>query len=232
MYNINAFPAEHLLEYHEWVGTDKNKAIALCTLNVDLSEAFYPALNMFEVTLRNSINRSFVEHYGIDWIFQDIIKYQTINTRKSIAPKKSKFNTHLTSEQSRNTEVVPEMNLFYWTNILDPINSHLWEERGVKPIFRTSMDINNLVIFEKVNELRRLRNRIAHLKSIIQRNLLTEYDHCREIIGLLSQDALIWCDSKSRFLNIHPNDIIIENDFLSPKIDLTPWMQYREIYKE
>ena len=37
MYNENAFPVGHLLEYHKWVGPDKNKAIALCTLNAVVS---------------------------------------------------------------------------------------------------------------------------------------------------------------------------------------------------
>ena len=232
MYNINAFPTDHLLEYYKWVGTNKNKAIALCTLNVDVSESLYPALYIFEVTLRNSINSSFVDYYGLDWHFQGLVKYKLESVRKKVAPKKSKFKKHYTSESALNCEIVATMNLFYWTNILDPINSHLWSEKGVKPIFSSNIGIDKSEIFIKANELRKLRNRIAHLKSIIQRNLRSNYEDCREILALLSKDALTWCDSKSRFLDVHPNDVIIKNDLLSPNLDLTPWMQFNKINEE
>ena len=226
MYNQNAFPANHLLEYQKWVGTNRNKAIALCTLNVDVSEALYPTLNMFEITLRDSINRSFIDYYGINWHFQDLVKYHTKSHRKSVISTIIACKKNFVSEEVLNNNIVAEMNLYYWSNILDPINSHMWKKKGIKPIFHTRSRMNQFAIFREVNKLRKLRNRIAHLKSIIQRNLRSDYDNCRELIDWLSHDALTWCDSKSRFLNIHPNSKIIVNDFISPDLDLTPWMQF------
>ena len=37
MYIENAFPLERLLIYQKWVGNDKNKAVALCTLDIAVS---------------------------------------------------------------------------------------------------------------------------------------------------------------------------------------------------
>ena len=223
----NAFPPNHLREYYKWVDADKNKATALCTLNVVVSGSLYPALNMFEVTLRESINKSFVDYFGIDWSFQGIVRYHTKNLQRYTDPKASAYNHLKLSKTTVNSMVISDSNLFYWTNIIDPINSQLWEHEGVKSIFRPDTEINQVEIFNKINELRKLRNRIAHLKSIIQRNLLKYYNYCREILGLLSQDSLSWCDSNCNFWKIHPDDTIIKKGKLSPNFDITPWLQYQ-----
>ena len=219
----NAFPVEHLKEYQNWVDPDKDKAVALCTLNVALSESLYPALNIFEVTLRDLVNQSLVEYYGIDWTFQGLVEYHFENQRRKIDPKESNYKKYNLSAKAINKLLVSNMSLYYWTNILDPINFQIWE-KDVKPIYNSEILVDKMEFFEKANTLRKLRNRIAHVKSIIQRNLRTEYDDCREILALLSKEALTWCDSRCRFWDVHPDGIIIKNDSLSPNVDLTPWM--------
>ena len=222
----NVFPDPLLIEYHKWVGPDKYKAVGLCTLNLVISESLYFALSMFEVTLRDSINQSLVEHYGIDWTFQGKVKYHSESIRMNVDPQRSTYKKYNLSENALNNKVVSDMNLHYWTNIIDPINSELWKEIGNKSVF------NKREIYRKADRLRKLRNRIAHLQSIVQSNLRRRYDDCREIIGLLSQDRLAWCDSNCRFLKVHPGGTIIENNLLSPNLDLTPWMQFKERIKE
>lgn len=232
MYLENAFPEKHLSEYHNWVGPDKNKAIALCSLNALVSASLVPALNIFEVTLRDAIDSSFSEHYGTDWIHQDLIKYRLQNQKINVNPKNFKLKKGEKFEVTLYSQVIAEMSLFYWTNILHPINNHLWEAKGVRPIFNFNEEVTKAEVFRMVNGVRFIRNRIAHHKSIVQQDLVTKYKNCLRIIGLLSADALLWCTANCNFGDVHPEGNVIKNDYLSPDLDLSPWMQFTTNAKE
>ena len=221
----NTFSPEQLRDYHNWVGPNLDKATALCTLNIAVSESLYPAISIFELTLRDSINSSLINHFGIDWYRQDLVKFHSKNLRQVVFAEISKLKYNKISEHTLNRQFVTKMNLSYWTNFFDPINLQLWELNGIKSVFLKVEDVNYSVFFKKINQVKLLRNQISHQKTIIQNNLILRYRNCREVIGLMSNDALSWCDYFSRFWEVHPYDLIIENGTLSPKVDLTPWIQ-------
>jgi len=54
--------AKRLSTYYNLFPTDKEKAIAYYRLNTQISESLYSLLSNLEITLRNSINNSFVIH--------------------------------------------------------------------------------------------------------------------------------------------------------------------------
>ena len=225
MYFKNSFPPNHLVEYHKWVNNDSTNANALCTLNVALSKALYPALNMLEITLRDTINNNFIKRFDIDWNFKGLVKYHSENLRKTHEPKISSNIKGKFSKESINRKVVINSNLYYWANIIDPINSKLWSKQAITQVFKSTPDLYLVNISVKVHELRKLRNRIAHYRSIVQRNLLENYDNCREILGLISQESLRWCDANCDFWEIHPRLDIIESGKISPNFNLISWLQ-------
>ena len=225
MISNNAFSSEHLDEYYNWVGPSQDKASALCSLNIAVSESLYPALNIFEVTLRDSINSSFTEHFGIDWFYQDLVKFHSKNFQREVIAQISKLPKNKFPAQNLNRQFVTKMGLSFWTIFFDPINLQLWDIKGLEPIFPKIKNVNYQDFFKKINQIKQLRNQVFHHKTIIQNNLILRYRNCREVIGLMSSDALSWCDYFSRFWDVHPIDLIIENGSLSPKVDLTPWIQ-------
>ena len=234
MYIENVFPSKKLENYQKLVGGNKNKAIALCTLDIVISESLYPALHVFEVTLSDKINQRLVEHSGKNWCFANQIKFESrdAQTEKSIKLKLRKLKNKFQSEDIANSVFISNQNFFYWTNILNPINKHLWEDKngigGIKRIFKSSGVINQIMVFQKINKLRRIRNNIAHNKSIINYNLIAQYQNCRKFLGMMSSDALDWCDKNCRFFDVHPDYRIVHNELLSPNLDLDQWMQIRE----
>ena len=233
MYIENVFPSEKLENYQKLVGGNKNKAIALCTLDIVISESLYPALHVFEVTLSDKINQRLAEHSGKNWCFATQIKYESINaqTEKNLNFKLRKLKNEFQSEDIANGEFISDQNFFYWTNILNPINKHLWVDKngvgGIKRIFKSSGDIDQIMVFQKIIKLREIRNQIAHNKSIIHNNLIAHFQNCRKFLGMMSSDALDWCDKNCRFLEVHPNHPIMHKKVLSPYLDLDQWMQIR-----
>ena len=63
----HALSVDRFGRYLGWSGGNRDKAIALYTLNTRLSEALYPALQTLEVTLRNRIHDVMSEEFGDRW---------------------------------------------------------------------------------------------------------------------------------------------------------------------
>lgn len=64
--------------------------------NIRISQAFYPLLDFFEISLRNRINNFFVEDYGEDWLLKnDFFDRETQNAveeaRKRLEKKGKKL---------------------------------------------------------------------------------------------------------------------------------------------
>ena len=61
------FSEQRLATYLRATNQDKQQALELYKLNLRLSEALYPLLCVFEITLRNRISSVLVKHYGHNW---------------------------------------------------------------------------------------------------------------------------------------------------------------------
>ena len=214
MYIENAYSAERLSIYQNWVRGDKNKAIALCNLNMVIAESFYPVLHIFEDTLKDKINRSLIKHIGKNWCFHNRVKFASKFDLENVNSKLANPRNKNNSENSANNLFITNANFFYWTNILNPINQPLWE-KGLKQIFKSENTTSQIDIFDKINLLRKLRNQISHHRPIIQYDLATRYKNSRKILGMLSRDALECCDLNSRFWDVHPRIQIIQRNFVT-----------------
>ena len=67
-YYDKIFSTERMRKYFEKYPNEESKAIEHYHLNIELSESFYPLLSIFEVALRNSLNRELITFFGTsDW---------------------------------------------------------------------------------------------------------------------------------------------------------------------
>lgn len=67
-YYDKIFSTERMRNYFEKYPNEESKAIEHYHLNIELSESFYPLLSIFEVALRNSLNRELITFFGTsDW---------------------------------------------------------------------------------------------------------------------------------------------------------------------
>ena len=67
-YYDKIFSTERMRKYFKKYPNKESKAIEHYHLNIELSESFYPLLSIFEVALRNSLNRELITFFGTsDW---------------------------------------------------------------------------------------------------------------------------------------------------------------------
>ena len=209
----NAFSPERLARYKVWAAGDAALALELYALNVAVSEAFYTSLHVFEITLRNAIHNAITAHYGSDWFTHAAIPLNPIQQVK-VEQARNRFSGHVSDGR-----IVAELTFGFWTGMFGKDKYMLWG-KCFQPMFDAGYPVKRKQIAVRLNRIRKLRNRIAHHEPIIQQDLQGIYTETRELIGWLSTDALIWCDTYCRFNAICPKQQIIIGNLKNPALSL------------
>ncbi len=145
--------------------------------NVRLSEALYPILAIFEVTLRNQIHNALAERYGMEeWFDQKGVLHER-EAREVGQSKEAIQRDEMPVDVGR---VVSRLNLGFWCALLqDSYEDRFWEPDGgalLKAVFpyapEGSRSRNDL--WKICNSARVLRNRVAHYRPVYNQPDLAE----------------------------------------------------------
>lgn len=154
-------------------GNSKSKAQKLYRINLRASQAFYPILNLFEIVLRNIINYQVSSHFANpNWIITEKTGFMNDASlqRSHYYLKNSVQKAERTIRRMGGTvtagKVIAEQSLGFWTSLFD---SHHYRLIGgvvihcfpIKPA-----SVNRNIINQKLNDIRKFRNRIYHNEPI------------------------------------------------------------------
>ncbi|TBD33823.1 hypothetical protein [Rhizobium ruizarguesonis] len=92
--------------------------------------------------------------------------------------------------------IVAELNWGFWTGILAKRYEPLWRSHFRKA-FNATGPLTRDQIFQPLDDLRRLRNRIAHHEPIINRNIAADYASILNLISYISPTTAQWIDDQS-----------------------------------
>ncbi len=130
--------------------------------NIKVSEAFYPLLDFFEISLRNRINDVFVEDYGDDWLLDnDFFDDETQNAVQEVVDRLIKKR-----KSAINYRLVAELNFGFWSNMFNKKYHVIWqqEKRMGRVFVKSKYDIKT--VNKELEILRKFRNRIFHFETI------------------------------------------------------------------
>jgi len=183
------------------------KAISLYECNISLAESCYPSLSVFEVTLRNAINRELVTMAGRDdWYvtFANIPGLKNLNRYITQASKQI-AGRHETITPSK---IVAELTLGFWVSLFNSEYERiLWKHlRRAFPYMPKPIK-QRKNISAPLNNFRRFRNRVFHNESICW-NLNAARDiHANIIliIGWMNKDIPAWLSNLDRFDSVCNN---------------------------
>ena len=127
-------------------------------------------ISCFEVALRNRIDHTYRESHGNDWIRTSIggvfAGDKCRNTRKKI---EDKINT--LGEKCSHDKLVAEMEFGFWRYLFAP--TQFWTAGSIllnifpcRPRSSNSIKYNHSYVFEELQKINNLRNRIAHHEAI------------------------------------------------------------------
>jgi len=178
------------------------KAIQLYEYNIRLCESLYSILHTFEITFRNKLDQVLIAKYGEMWysnpcllLFDNREKEQI----DSIKIKKIIKDYKLLSYK----EIIPNLSLGFWTSLL---TKDFYEQsifaKCISDVFPYSLhsERNTFNVRDKLEKIRRLRNRVFHYEPIWKPSYNT-YERYQTIYLLMK-----WmCPETSNWMNCHDN---------------------------
>lgn len=196
------------LSTYEKQASDLEGALKLYLWNANLSGAFFPCLHICEVTIRNAVSEVLFRLHGNQWPW-DIGFINTLpNPRHGYNPRNNLKQAR--DKLSDVNKVIPELNFVFWQTMF----TRRHDEQLWLPHFRTmfpNADSNTEIaalrgeIFNDLEKIRKLRNRIAHHEPIFKRNLEADYQAIIKIIGYRSQDTAQWLASNQEVVSLLSN---------------------------
>ncbi|MCL1885820.1 MAG: Abi family protein [Dehalococcoidia bacterium] len=173
---------------------NKRDALRLYRYNIKLCQRFFGLLSIFEVVFRNSINAHFKNHLGDpNWIVTQstngfLVRYQE--------PILSEYKKLMASGNYTNDRLLSTLSFGVWTFI--------FSRKCYKNSGKTSLQIftakpfgtNQSTIYNDLDEIRSLRNRIAHHESLcFNRNGDIDLTYAQNILHLI-QSYLVYLGYK------------------------------------
>src|SRR5690606_6041710 len=145
---------------------DEEKAILHYKTNIELSEAFYAVLSMYEVAFRNSLNRELTEYFGtVDWY----LKIASITGLKNLNGSIQTAQKHIANRNETITanKVIAELTMGFWVRLFNAeYELILWKPlRKAFPYLEKSQRQRNNVS-APINKIRDFRNRVFHHEPI------------------------------------------------------------------
>ena len=190
-----AVSAERFSTYLKHAGGDKRRAWHLYTHNAALGSAFHGPLQALEVTLRNAVHDAITREYGAQWLENLQLEQPQ---RNAVYDAKDKLNWAQGPQDPG--RIVAALSFGFWVALF----AKRYEEDLWRPVLHRCFNPrqNRRHLYDRLNRLRRLRNRIVHHEPVLHRDLRADHDSILWVLGLLSHETKLWVERHSRVLEV------------------------------
>lgn len=183
----NSISAARMSTYENAViGTDTS-ALELYSWNAEVSGALLSSLHICEVVTRNAVSDALESLYGNRWPWSPSFERSLPNPRTGYNPQIDLRNARRNSRTPG--KVIPELKFVFWQKMFTSrYDSRLWIPLLYRafPNTNPSKTVANVrsEIYGSLEQIRNLRNRIAHHEPIFNRNLEDDFEKIITLIGL------------------------------------------------
>ena len=143
--------------------------------------------------------------YGAQWPWERAFE-------TSLPSPPNGFNPRIELRKSRTSapttgKVIPELKFVFWQKMFTGrFDARIWEPhlRSVLPYLDPSKNVQQLrrVIYDDLEQLRGLRNRIAHHEPIFRRTLSNDFQKIHALIALCCPITAAWMIANQQALSL------------------------------
>ena len=153
---------------------DTRKAMHLYRLNLQLSQEMFTVISCYEVALRNAIDGIMTFHFGSDWLRDAILPGGIFYDPKfsgTTRIMKKAYAELVAKNKYSNSKMLSAMEFGVWKYMFSATEYKATGRKLLsifpnKPKSSAAMQYNNLYIFNELDAINRLRNRIAHHEPV------------------------------------------------------------------
>lgn len=172
------------------------EAISLYEYNCRVSEAFYTAIQGFEICLRNHLHRALSGHFGKDWMFDRKVPLDG-KARLKIAHVIERL--HSRGKSGAVGQIVAELSLGFWVALLTKrYDMPLWRICTHTCFSANGKRLGRFSVHERCYGISQFRNRVAHYEPIWDQDLLSRHQEIIEAIGWMCGETALWVSRRSR----------------------------------
>jgi len=198
---------------------NKSDALIAYSWNIELSQALYPALQVLEITLRNSLHRAITTAYKTSYWFD----LSFLHPKEMAVVNQAKDSLKRDRKQIEVGRLVAELSFGFWTSLFDvryEYNQTLWP-RLLKPVFQhmPKRYRTRQYLSRELNRIRYLRNRIFHYESIWHwKDLSEQHESLINLVRWLSPLAANYVSVFDCFKDVYSNGKLQVQDGLKKLI--------------
>ncbi len=201
---------DRLSTYMAETSGDKPAALRLYAWNTAVSGVFYAALQVLEISMRNSFHRELTIAYGVNWYDELAVGLDNGANSKIDNAKRQLRQERLPVDSPH---IIANLSFGFWVSLLGsggrkgaPPNRANYEMTLWRPALRhaymNATSLNRRRAHRPVNYLRMLRKRIAHHEPIFNRHLQKDLDSILEYTRWFCEPTHDWLHSATRIPKI------------------------------
>jgi hypothetical protein len=175
---------------------DMPEALRLYEYNTRVSECLFGVIQGLEIAFRNSCHLTISAGTGrLDWYDHIGLGAQEAESVTTAKRNLLRFRKAVTPPG-----VISELTFGFWVRIISPsYEKKLWVKHLYKAMPRMAR-ADRRTAFDRMERIRKLRNRIAHHEPIFQRNLKAEYDMIIEATSWICPVTAQWIHNTNSFV--------------------------------
>ena len=190
-----AISVDRFAFYLASAGGDRSVAIDLYHRNLELSASIYQWLALAEVVLRNALISSLFPAGDRQADFDPFVRIWTeLRAEERADYEKARARVQAKGRLASPDRIVAELNFGFWRYLLAGDYEHTLWTGHFRHAFVGLPRKNRGTVYQAVERVNQLRNRIAHHERVLEVDLKFELEALISLIGWISLDALMWAN--------------------------------------
>lgn len=170
-------------------------ALALYAWNAQVSAAMLAPLHLCEVAIRNAVSDALTAAHGPRWPWD--AGFMRSLPAPSVGYNPSKDLSSARTGKATTGKVIPELKFIFWQTLFTSrFDARLWAHhlRTVLPHADPTKSVAQVRarVYAELEQLRKLRNRIAHHEPIFRRNLVDDFQKVHDLIAIRCPITAAW----------------------------------------
>ena len=162
-----AFSSARLNKYIVACNCNNNKALVLYRHNIKLCQKFYGVLNVFEIVLRNAIDKHYRVHFNdANWIVTQLQDGGMLEKAPHRIEVLNTISTLVKQGKYTHDRLVSSVTLGFWTYLFTKVPFRIGGQNILQIFPHKTVGLGQKAIYKELMQIKSFRNKIAHHEAI------------------------------------------------------------------
>lgn len=179
-----------IVPYYSHVAEELTSVLARYFYNIAVCQALYSPLHLLEITLRNQLHQVFTDEYGSEGWYDLPVMNRILRMNEHHKIRKVQEDLRKIHKNLDPCNVITELSFGFWTSLFDSCYDIPFWRSLIAPAFphmRRSIRTRQ-TLSKRLNDIRRLRNRVFHHERVLHLNLSASHAEIVEAISWMNQE--------------------------------------------